>query len=140
MIKAYIRSEYRYLLFFLVLIMLTPLFTGGITDIINGFIVSHYPCIMLNNIYILIIYKRIHFFRKLKDIVIPRTGNKRFYIRNAVYSICSLFIYAAVLFLFFGNVYHRNGRNGCGVHRFLRRKPASVCVNGSADLFTTVIR
>ena len=88
MIKAYIRSEYRYLLFFLVLIMLTPLFTGGITDIINGFIVSHYPCIMLNNIYILIIYKRIHFFRKLKDIVIPRTGNKRFYIRNAVYSIC----------------------------------------------------
>ena len=69
MIKAYIRSEYRYLLFFLVLIMLTPLFTGGITDIINGFIVSHYPCIMLNNIYILIIYKRIHFFRKLKDIV-----------------------------------------------------------------------
>lgn len=105
MLKAYIKLEKRYIILMILLILLHPVLTGGITNIANGLIFAHFPTLILNNLYILLIYRRICFFNSLRYLIIPRIGKKLYFITNLIFSIFSFLFYYLVLTVFFCSVY-----------------------------------
>lgn len=93
-------------MFLSILLLLTPVLCYNTQNVLQGLFVSNYVTLVLNNIYITMIYKRNCAIDKISYLLVTRMKRRR-YIKEAIkLSILSLLVYSSVLliveFSFFG--------------------------------------
>lgn len=108
MIKMYIKTLDKKLLTLLILALIAAGTICGKNTYTVCLIYSHFPCMYLNNIYLLLLYQQMDKFNSLHHLIITRVGNDKFYLYSYFLTISNALIYNIVIYVtyyfYFGSI------------------------------------
>lgn len=105
MIKMYIKALDKKIIFLLIIALIASPTLCGINTYTVCLIYSHYVCIYLNNLYLMLMYQQVDQLNLLHDLITVRIGTTRYYIYSYIQMLLigigyDLIIYISYYFFF----------------------------------------
>jgi hypothetical protein len=108
MIKAYIKSLDKKILLLMLFALIASPTLCGINTYTVCLIYSHYLCIYLNNLYLMLMYQQVDKLNLLNDLITVRIGTTKYYIYSYIQIIMIGIIYNLIIYIcyyfFFGSI------------------------------------